>query len=232
MSQTKGELVCMYDSNNVIRRVKKLIDACGKTREEIAKDPIINCDTSTVTKHYNGDRNVSAEYILKYALYFNVSTDYLLGLSDTPSTDKDIQFICDYTGLTKESVEKLHNDKFYEDRNIPEEEKNNLKKIYESEILFLNKLITENYLKEVSQNYANYLECYELENSKPKNNSKTTYDTQHNNHFSFSTHFTPFITGTVNQDNYLLKNEQLMKFNINQLIIDLINSCIKEKTSE
>lgn len=48
------------------------------------------------------------EQLIKIAKYLNVSTDYLLGLSETPTADKDVQFICDYTGLDNGSVNTLH----------------------------------------------------------------------------------------------------------------------------
>ena len=88
----------------LIDRLKKLIDT--KTREEIAND--LGCDISTITKHYTEDRAVTTEYLVKYARYFHVSADYLLGLSDVATTDKDIQFICDYTGLYETVVDHLH----------------------------------------------------------------------------------------------------------------------------
>lgn len=98
-------------SDNVIclERLKKLIDK--DTRENIAK--AFGCDTSLITKHYTGKRDVTAEYIVKYAKYFNVSADYLLGLTEvTTSTNTEegqtIREICDYTGLSEKAVEELH----------------------------------------------------------------------------------------------------------------------------
>lgn len=95
----------MCDGNITLKRFKALVDK-EKSRDVIAK--AIKCNTSTITKHYNGDRTISTEYIIKYSKYFNVSADYLLGLSDVDTTDKDIQYICDYTGLSIEAIEKLH----------------------------------------------------------------------------------------------------------------------------
>lgn len=92
-----------------ISRLKALIET--KTREEIAAG--IGCDTSTVTKHYTESRAVTIEYLKKYAEFFNVSADYLLGLTDAPiaiKSDKDklIREICDYTGLYEISANNLH----------------------------------------------------------------------------------------------------------------------------
>lgn len=99
----------MCDNSITWYRIRSLIDESEKSREEIAKSAELDCDTSTITKHYNGDRKISAEYIVKYAKYFNVSADYLLGISDVKTTDKDLEYICAYTGLAEEVIEKLHN---------------------------------------------------------------------------------------------------------------------------
>lgn len=97
----------MNDKNITLERFKQLVTQSKKPREAIAN--AIGCDTSTITKHFNGDRNISTEYIIKYAKYFNVSSDFLLGLTDTPVTDKDKQYISDYTGLQDFIIDKLHN---------------------------------------------------------------------------------------------------------------------------
>lgn len=52
-------------------------------------------------------RNVGAEDIAKLAKHYGVSADYLLGLSNTPSTDLEIKAVCDYTGLSTASVKRL-----------------------------------------------------------------------------------------------------------------------------
>ena len=100
----------MCDKNITTVRLKQLIENSGKTRKEIAEQ--LKCDTSTITKHYNGDRDITTDFLIKYANLFDVSADYLLGLSDTATTDKDIQFICKYTGLSEKAIEVLH---FYKD---------------------------------------------------------------------------------------------------------------------
>lgn len=93
-----------------LENLRKLIDT--KTREEIAQS--LGCDTSLITKHYNNQRVVQVEYLIKYAAYFNVSVDYLLGRTTYKSaldTDKGelVRSIGDYTGLSEEAIEMLHN---------------------------------------------------------------------------------------------------------------------------
>jgi len=74
-----------------IDRLKKLIDK-EKSRQVIADS--FGCDVSTITKHYNGDNPVDLEMLYNYAKYFNVSTDYLLGLSDIQTSNIDKKEIC------------------------------------------------------------------------------------------------------------------------------------------
>lgn len=50
----------------------------------------------------------SIEKLTEIALYFNVSADFLLGLSDVESLNADARSAVEYTGLTEAAVERLH----------------------------------------------------------------------------------------------------------------------------
>lgn len=54
------------------------------------------------------DKIPNGKTLATLAEYFDVSVDYLLGLSDTKTRDMEIAAIGDYTGLTKEAIEYLH----------------------------------------------------------------------------------------------------------------------------
>ena len=95
-----------------LERFKKLVDSSGVSRQFIADK--INCDVSTITKHYNGDRNITVDYVIKYAKYFNVSADYLLGLSKHSTTNKNLSFVADYLGIDENTCQTIHNKKFEE----------------------------------------------------------------------------------------------------------------------
>lgn len=70
---------------------KELADAMGKTRQAIG---------------YYADGSSSPDWeALKFiANYFEVSADYLLGLSDVKSSEADMQMVCNYTGLSEGAV--------------------------------------------------------------------------------------------------------------------------------
>lgn len=94
-----------------IEKVLKLIgDEKAKTRlSDIALDKAIGLNRSSIANWRLGRGTPSTEAILKIAKYFNVTTDYLLGLSNDPnppqSTTKRSTFM-----TTVEKIQKLLND--------------------------------------------------------------------------------------------------------------------------
>ena len=57
-----------------------------------------------------GERNPDINILSSIAKYYNVSADYLLGLSDTPTLSVEEKAICDTIGLSQNSVDilKIH----------------------------------------------------------------------------------------------------------------------------
>lgn len=87
-------------------RLTKLRENTGKKRQEVADE--LEISRASLEYYEKGKRKPDIEVLAKIAEYYRVSTDYLLGLSIASTTDKDVQFICDYTGLSEEVIEKLH----------------------------------------------------------------------------------------------------------------------------
>lgn len=73
--------------------------------EEVFKSPI---DRSTISKYINGIILPPSDKLKDFAQLLNVSTDYLLGISDRLEYE-EIQTISDYLGLSETSITNIHN---------------------------------------------------------------------------------------------------------------------------
>lgn len=91
-------------------RINILLANQDKKQKELAK--YLGVTDNTISYFVSGKRMPNTKQIKMIAEYFNISADYLLCLSDVATTNKDIKFICDYTGLSEKSVDVLH---FYRD---------------------------------------------------------------------------------------------------------------------
>lgn len=85
---------------------KNLTTLIGKDVAKIAKH--LDCTPQAINQYKLGVSVPQTEKLVKIAEYYNVSVDYLLGLSDVKSTDPKVKEICEYTGLSEEAIEKLH----------------------------------------------------------------------------------------------------------------------------
>ena len=74
---------------------EKLADAIGAKRQ-------------TVASWLYGRTDPDADLLFNVAEFFNVSADYLLGLSDIPATDPDIKAAAEITGLTGDAIATLN----------------------------------------------------------------------------------------------------------------------------
>jgi transcriptional regulator with XRE-family HTH domain len=72
---------------------------------------IFNLAESTISGYETGSRKPDMETIQRFADYFEVSTDYLLGRTDDPTTsnkeENENLFFFDLEGLSEEDIEHL-----------------------------------------------------------------------------------------------------------------------------
>ncbi|MCD8010943.1 MAG: helix-turn-helix transcriptional regulator [Lachnospiraceae bacterium] len=89
-----------------------------KTQKEVAAD--IGMTAASIGYYENGNRKPDITVLLKLAKYYNVSCDYLLGISDTKSPDTNTQGFMGKTGLSEKAIEKIYdlNTKNYATGNI------------------------------------------------------------------------------------------------------------------
>ena len=90
---------------SVNETIKRLRTERKLTQNDLAE--LMNCNRQKIAELERGKSTPSANDLILLSKIFNVSADFLLGLSDTPTTDKDVQFICEYTGLKAETIENL-----------------------------------------------------------------------------------------------------------------------------
>ena len=73
----------------------------------------LKCTRQAISLIKTGKANPSVEKLVEIAKTCQVSSDYLLGLSDVPTTDTTIQAICNRTGLSDDFVSWLSSHKDY-----------------------------------------------------------------------------------------------------------------------
>lgn len=84
---------------------RNLSDLIGKDVSKMAE--YLNCSPQAINQYKQGTAVPQVEKLIKIAEYFNVSTDYLLGLSNVKSTDTELKGVCEYTGLSEKAVNVL-----------------------------------------------------------------------------------------------------------------------------
>lgn len=83
-----------------LRKEKKL------TQEELAKN--IGITRQSLSHYENGSAEPPPIVVYNLAKFFQVSSDYLLGLSTAKIKDSDIENACDVTGLSEKIIKLLH----------------------------------------------------------------------------------------------------------------------------
>lgn len=68
---------------------------------------LLNCDRYRIADIERGKSNPTIEDIKILSKNFNISSDYLLGISDVKTSNADIKYINDYIGLNETVVEWL-----------------------------------------------------------------------------------------------------------------------------
>ena len=92
-------------SNIIAERILTLRQNANERQEDLAQ--ALNCNRGTIANYEKGARTPDAETLAQIAKHYNTTTDYIVGLSDVPTADKDIKFICDYLGLDEKSIQSI-----------------------------------------------------------------------------------------------------------------------------
>lgn len=87
-------------------RLSKLMKERNITQEQLAHE--LGVKRQTVSLYKNGQSTPDAAQLKNIAMFFGVSADWLLGLSDTPTTSGDVKQVCNFIGLSEKVVNCLH----------------------------------------------------------------------------------------------------------------------------
>ncbi len=101
-------------------RLEDLMSETKKTLRDIENDTGIS--RAALNNYANDKAEIGINNLVKLARYFNVSADYLIGLSEAKTNDKELKDICDYVGLSDEAIEQLRQhctQAFYDSAFIP-----------------------------------------------------------------------------------------------------------------
>ena|ERR1039458_8609032 len=81
------------------KRIRQLREQMGKTQKEIAE--MVGTTAPNMNFYENGKRSPSFDSIVKFAQFFGVSTDYLLGASDIKGIFCDEEVSKAFEGFVK-----------------------------------------------------------------------------------------------------------------------------------
>jgi transcriptional regulator with XRE-family HTH domain len=164
----RGEIMSKHDVKNIGNRIRELRERQGWTQEDLVEKlkAYERVERSTLAKWETGRQDFKTKHIIALAEIFGVTSDYLLGISATPSTDLNIKSICDYTGLDEETVDFLH----HEPDSAPLEIINQLLKSYEfwdildelQRIQFLSSMIIDECHEITDERFDTLKECIQF----------------------------------------------------------------------
>lgn len=99
-------------SNKYHTRIQEARELRGMTQKELSEKVTSvkgkNVARETINQWESGTREVKGHDLIALAKALSVSTDFLLGISENPTDDERIQAACEYTGLSLEAVENIH----------------------------------------------------------------------------------------------------------------------------
>lgn len=68
------------------KRIRDLREDNDLTQKEMAKN--LNCSQQVYSNYELGQRDIPTDVLIKLSLFYNVSVDFILGLSDNPKINK------------------------------------------------------------------------------------------------------------------------------------------------
>ena len=70
----------------MFRRIRELREDHDLTQKQVSK--ALNCSQQVYSNYELGQRDIPTEILINLSSYYNVSIDYILGVSDNPNIQK------------------------------------------------------------------------------------------------------------------------------------------------
>jgi transcriptional regulator with XRE-family HTH domain len=86
-------------------RLRGLLEQANIKQGDLAS--FCSVQRQSVAQWKDGNTRPDILSLRKIAEFFNVSADYLLGISDNPTNDKDLNAVCEYIGLEQNATKKI-----------------------------------------------------------------------------------------------------------------------------
>lgn len=102
---TQKQLSYITEKEVFPTRLRELMKKHNLTQEALANETGIA--RTTIGAYRTGQRTPHGEKLVKLANRFDVSADWLLGISDVKKVDAELASVCTYTGLSENAVMHL-----------------------------------------------------------------------------------------------------------------------------
>lgn len=86
-------------------KLKELREQAKLSQEELGK--ALGYSRGSISYYEQRQRVPDVVFLERASRYFNVSSDWFLGITNVKSPDTDMQAVCKYTGLTEKAVNAL-----------------------------------------------------------------------------------------------------------------------------
>ena len=67
-------------------KIRDLREDCDLTQKQVAK--ILNCSQQVYSNYELGQRDIPTDILIKLSSFYQVSTDYILGITNNPKINK------------------------------------------------------------------------------------------------------------------------------------------------
>lgn len=91
--------------HSIGQTIHRLRDNLKLTQEELGKQLFVS--KQTISNYESGITSVPLDALVKIAKIFNVSTDYILGVTEAETSDPEERQIADYLGLSVDAIRSL-----------------------------------------------------------------------------------------------------------------------------